>query len=82
MLEKCLYFALQNISALVSRMERVMYVHILPSFYSSLGPVGFGGKEWPEWLFLKAFLPCRALELITAKCSTTFFVEGFKLATV
>lgn len=59
------------------------HVHILPGFYSSLGPVGFGGKECPEWQFLKALLPCRTLELITAKCSTTFvFVNGFKLSTV
>lgn len=64
-------------------MERVIYVHILHGFYSSFSPVGFGGKDWPEWLFLKAFLPCRALELITAKCSTTFvFVGGFKWTTV
>ena len=26
-------------------MESVMYVHILPGFYSSLGPVGFWGEE-------------------------------------
>lgn len=53
------------------------------TFFLGFIPVGFAGKEWPEWLLLKAFLPCKALELITAECSTTFvFVDGFKLTTV
>lgn len=49
-----------------------MYVHIQPEFYGSLSPFEFRGKGWPKRLFLKAFLPFRALELITAKWSTTF----------
>jgi len=36
-------------------MESVMYVHILPGFYSSLGPVGFWGEEVAKMAFFKPF---------------------------
>lgn len=82
MLEKCLYYGilLYKIFLLwwAGWKEYCMFM-----FFRGFIPVVFEGKEWPEWLLLKAFLPCKALELITAKCSTTFvFVDRFKLTTV